>query len=132
MRQWIYALTVAMLVTACRQGSKAEPEQGSPASPPAIQEPTPQALPSPYARDVERICYCQERSGAQDRPEGERVIIVAQWLAANLESDEGRNFMVEVSRVPPAEKVIILDREALGAGLPGCPLARTWAQEASD
>jgi hypothetical protein len=129
MRQWTHAIALAMIVTACRPDSRVEPDQGSPATPPASQESAPQALPSPYARDVERICYCQERSGALDRPEAERVIVVAQWLGANLESKEGRTFLAEVSRVPPAEKVIILDREAHGLGLPGCPLARTWAAE---
>jgi hypothetical protein len=85
-------------------------------------------LTTPFARDVERICYCQEHSGALERPEGERTLIIAQWLGANLESDKGRDFLAEVARVAPAEKVTLLDREALSAGLPGCPLARTWAQ----
>lgn len=116
MRQWTHALVVAAMIAGCQQGSTSDPESTRPAAT------------TPYGRDVERICYCQEHSGALERPEAERTLIVARWLGANLESDQGRDFLAEVSRSSPADKVVLLDREALSAGLPGCPLARTWAQ----
>lgn len=80
-----------------------------------------------YGRDVDRICHSLQYSGAEERPEGERAIAVAQWLGVNIETDEGRSFMVRVSQATPADKVKILASESRRLGLAECPLIHAWS-----
>lgn len=128
MHRWSRAVALAVLLgsgwTACQRG---ETSQSS------AREETGQAAPEPpsprldsYAQDVDDICHSEQRSGALERDKGERILIVAQWLGKTLRTDEGRSFVANLSQASAAEKVAILDGEALRLGLAGCPLARTW------
>jgi hypothetical protein len=80
-----------------------------------------------YHREVDAICNAEVRSGASERPEGERSLVVAMWLGENVTTPEGRKLLAEIARLPPPDKVALLDREAAGAGLGACAMARTWS-----
>lgn len=98
-------------------------------SPPAREQrppPTPTAATSAYARDIRRICFSEQFSGALEQPESARPILVAQWLGANIESDRGRSFLATLARSKPSSKPGVLDKESKRTGLSECPLARTW------
>lgn len=133
MRPWSHLVASIVLLagswTGCKQRDPAEERAST-----TVEQGASTALPSAnmpelsrYGRDVERICYSEERSGALQRPEGERAMIVAQWLGDNIETDEGRSFMIKVAQASPAEKVAILEAEARTQGLTGCPLIQAWS-----
>jgi hypothetical protein len=81
---------------------------------------------SAYRGEVDAICNAEVRSGASERPEGERSLVVAMWLGDNVKTADGRRLLAEVARLAPPDKVVLLDREAAAAGLPDCAMARTW------
>lgn len=72
------------------------------------------------------ICNSEERSGALEYPEGQRAMVVAQWLGSNVETEEGRAFLVRLAKTPPADKAALLQQEAVRNHLPSCPLALSW------
>jgi hypothetical protein len=110
MRTWYSGLLLAWLgATGCQQGNP-------PASGPT----------SPYGQDLGRLCHSEERSGALDHPEAQRSMVVAQWLGNNIQTEEGRAFLVRLARTPPAEKAALLKAEAARSGLSDCPLAKSW------
>lgn len=79
-----------------------------------------------YKKDVERICDVEKLAGISDRPGENHQLITAMWLGENLETAEARDFLANLSPMPPAEKANALRSEAKRAGLPGCALAATW------
>jgi hypothetical protein len=103
----------------------------SPPAPPAAGEPAPSAVPddvpgaTAYARDVARICRVEELAGSD--PGTNPVLATAQYLAANLESQQGRDLSIKVNSIPTAERAALLDAAAAEVGLTtGCPTARRW------
>jgi len=86
---------------------------------------------SAFGRDMDRICNALTQSGASSEPEGSRMVIVAQWLGTNLESQEGRDFLARIQPLGPADKAAALEGEATRVALPGCPLARLWRDAAT-
>jgi hypothetical protein len=80
---------------------------------------------TPLGRDVHRICNAVELSGV-DREPTNRQLFIAQWLGANIESVDGRNFLVSLARVEGEAKVKVLEDQARRVGLSGCPLAAEW------
>lgn len=85
--------------------------------------------PTPYERDLDRICHAEEQSGAAEQHEGARALAVAQWLGANIETQQGRELLASMNApgVGPADKARILDEAAASAGIEHCPTARAWA-----
>lgn len=94
-------------------------QQGNPPAPAADSV-------SPYVQELTHICNSEERSGALEYPEGQRSMVVAQWLGDNVQTEQGRAFLVRLAKTPPAEKAAVLQQEAAQSGLPSCPLARSW------
>jgi len=85
---------------------------------------------TPYGRDIDSICHCQERSGALERPEP--LVFWAWWceLTRALYADEmGEAFRGEwLARAPFVMAVLaVLTGEARRVGLPACPLADVWS-----
>ena len=80
---------------------------------------------TPYANDVQKICNAIHLSGA-DQEKGGASVIVANWLAGNIETTEGHGFLVELAQLAPAPKADRLDLEAKKLGLPGCALSAMW------
>ena len=121
----------------CQSGATSDEQSAASAAPaaaaatagqhPGQPESRSESQQDPYARDVENLCFAEERSGALQRPEAERVMVVAMWLGQALKTAEGRTFLARVSQAGPAEKVVLLDSEAERLGMPECPLARAWS-----
>jgi len=82
---------------------------------------------TPYGRDIDSICHCQERSGALERPEGERPLIVAQGVSSAIQTDEARSFLARLSQSPPRHEAAVPPGAARRVGLPACPLADVWS-----
>src|SRR5688572_4295190 len=81
---------------------------------------------TPLGRDVHRICNSVELSGVDQQPDANRQLAVAQWLGANIESVDGRNFLVALARVEGEAKVKVLEEQARRVGLATCPLSAEW------
>ncbi len=79
-----------------------------------------------FARDVQRICDATARSGALEQEEAYRAVTVAQWLAQNIESQDGRDLLARVARLAPKGKVTELRAAAAKIGLPDCATAAAW------
>jgi hypothetical protein len=79
-----------------------------------------------YKKDVERICDVEKLAGIADHPGENHQLITAMWLGENLETAEARDFLANLSPMPPADKANALRAEAKRAGLSGCALAATW------
>lgn len=57
---------------------------------------------------------------------------IAQWLGANIESQEGRQFLAELGKASdPKAKAALLTATAKRHGLDECLLARTWEKHAA-
>jgi hypothetical protein len=109
-RTWCSGLLLAWLAaTGCQQGNP--PASGTASS---------------YGQDLEHICNSEARSGALDHPEGQRSLVVAQWLGSKIETEEGRAFLARLRQAPAEEKAALLREEAGRNGLSDCPLARSW------
>lgn len=80
-----------------------------------------------YARDVDRICNAEKKSGADELDEGARSMHVAQWLGANIETAAGRDLLGRLRPLKPQDKVELLEGQALEVGLEDCALARSWS-----
>ena len=77
-------------------------------------------------RDLDRICNVMKYSGAeQDGPEN-YAFLTAQWLGQNLESGEGRDFLVEIAQLAAGKKGAALEAKALQVGVTECPTVALW------
>ncbi len=84
------------------------------------------AVPAEYRRDIERVCDVVARSGSDQDPENSPILIMAEWLAANLETEAGHDFLVAFQQTPDGDKGAKLINEARRVGLAGCELATMW------
>ena len=110
----------------------APPAPSANAEPPIVPVPVPNGPPipgaTPYARDVARICRVEELVALDPETAGSSpALMTAQYLAANLETQQARDLMVKVTASPYAERAGLLDAAAAEVGLTtGCPTARRW------
>lgn len=81
---------------------------------------------SDYTKDVEALCDCMSRSGADKVDPDARALTIANWLAANLKTPDARTFLVQIQPLVGDAKADALEAEARRVGLPGCALAREW------
>jgi len=123
---------VLFLVAACQSGvsggappAKSESESASAAAAPAAAPPAADAK-SGYARDIDRICNADRYSGALAEDEGDRPLIVAQWLGSNLETSRAHEFLVKIQPLGGAAKADALEAEAKRMGVEGCSVAQLW------
>jgi hypothetical protein len=108
---------VLLACIGCQSGEVGAPAEG--------RRPT-GATTSEYAGDVERLCNAMTLSGADKLPQGERMMPLAQWVAANLKTPEGKAFMLKTNQMPKGEHAEALVAEAKRVGLEDCPLAAYW------
>jgi hypothetical protein len=115
---------------------RCEPSRSSSGSPPParatrlrlrlrLRRPRRPPAPTPYTRDLDRICNV-ETLVAVDSPGVNPALLTAQYLAANLETQEARDFLARWNGVAAGERATTLDAEAVRAGLTACPTARAW------
>lgn len=109
--RWAVVLVLLLSATACKK-DKREPA-GNP----------------PYAQDIERICFAEERSGALEQEPGRRSLVVAHWLGNALKTDESRVLLGRLARMPPRDKSAVLRAEASKLGIERCPMAAVWSAE---
>lgn len=79
-----------------------------------------------YRADIENLCDVIARSGAEQLAETERTLTTANWLAAHLQTQEARDYLVRIQPLVGDAKAAALEAEAKRAGLPHCALADTW------
>lgn len=77
-------------------------------------------------RDLDRICNAEEQSGALDLQPGERAMHVGIWLAKNIESQEARDLMAELTRLSGTERARRLQQELTTRGVPNCEILLVW------
>ncbi len=89
----------------------------SPAGPPPSKE---------YAADIEKLCDVVRLAGVEGDRTNDRLLLIANWLAANLTTAESRQFLVRIQPLGDEPKADALDAEARRVGLPGCNLSAEW------
>lgn len=104
------------LVAGCRDDHASAGDQAAPVSAEAR-----------YQAEVADICFAEERSGALEQAEGERLMTVAQWLGTRIQTQQGRDFLAAVARAGATEKATLLQAEATRVGLASCPLVQRWS-----
>jgi hypothetical protein len=81
---------------------------------------------SALGRDLDRICHVMAYSGADKEGPENHAYLTAQWLGQNLESSEGRAFLVDIAPKQPAAKAQLLQSQALAVGVADCPTVAMW------
>lgn len=77
-------------------------------------------------RDLDRICNVMKYSGAEQEGPENHAFVTAQWLGQNLESGEGRDFLVEIAQLGAGKKGSALEAKALQVGVTECPTVALW------
>ncbi|HEY4242051.1 MAG TPA: hypothetical protein VGM88_19660 [Kofleriaceae bacterium] len=106
------ALVVLALSIGCQRG-----EGGSSATAPAS---------ATYRDDIAKLCDVMARSGADKLPASDRMVLIAQWLGANLTTAEAHDFLVRIQPLQGEAHAKALESEASRVGLSGCALAALW------
>lgn len=83
-----------------------------------------------YRSDIASLCDVLIRSGADQMAGGDRTLTTAKWLAANLQTQEARDYLVGIQPLGGEPKAVALDAEARRAGLASCALADEWRRAA--
>ena len=118
-------------LVACNSG---EPRRNQSKSTALVPEPVAPVAPaadaagsaaSAYPGDIEKICDVVSRSNTTGMGD-ERMVLIANWLSANLETEEARDFLVKIQPLVGAAKADALDAEAKRVGLTLCALAAEW------
>jgi hypothetical protein len=139
------ATAAALAASGCQNKDRPEPSDPptgmtapapKPADPPAAApDPAPAAAPDPapaapaskeYAADIEKLCDVVRLAGVEGDRTDDRLLPIANWLAANLTTAESRQFLVRIQPMAGLEKADALDAEARRVGLAGCNLAAEW------
>jgi hypothetical protein len=84
------------------------------------------AVPEPYRADIESLCDVIARSGADQPGAGGRAYATAMWLAANLKTQEAKDYMIRIQPLTGEPKAAALEAEARRVGLSRCALADEW------
>ena len=102
----------ALLLAACQSGSSAPSNGGSAA----------------MRRDLEKSCNAKQLSGADQDATGQGTYMMAQWLNANVTSDEGHAFLVEFAKLGQDKDArrAKLEDAAKKNGIADCPLVAEW------
>ena len=114
MSKWFACLLVVCL--GCQKG-----EGEAPASGQSVRAAAPG---SDYAKDIEALCDVIARSNAPD--DDSRMLLIANWLAANLTTPESRHFLIKIQPLVGDQKAAALDAEAKRVGVAKCALADVW------
>jgi hypothetical protein len=92
---------------------------------------TPAQVPEQYRSDIASLCDVVARSGADRLEAGGRAFTTATWLAANLKTQESRDYMIRIQPLTGEPKAAALEAEARRVGLEGCALAHEWRAAAA-
>lgn len=94
----------------------------------AARTPAPAQAPASdlYRSDIESLCDVLVRSGAEQMAPNDRTLTTAQWLAANLKTEDARKYLVSIQPLVGEPKAAALESEAKRTGLTRCALAEEW------
>jgi hypothetical protein len=115
--RWILAAGTVLGLSACQSGTT-EKQDDKPASATAS-----------YRADISRLCNVMHLSGADELAPEERVYTTANWLGNNLETQQGRDFLVTFTQAQDKDKPQTLLAEAKRVGVTPCPLADHWQRQ---
>ncbi len=120
-------LSFAVIALAGCQRGEADESKPAPAPRPVVapQADVPRAeVTKDYAADIEKLCEVIRLSGAPE--DDAQTLTTANWLAANLTTQESRKFLVAIQPLVGAAKADALDAEAKRVGLASCSLSEIW------
>jgi hypothetical protein len=80
----------------------------------------------PYRADIENLCDVLARSGADKMASNERTLVIANWLAARIQTAEAHAYLVKIQPLNGQDKADALDAEAKRVGLSSCALSAEW------
>jgi len=80
----------------------------------------------PYRADLENLCDVLARSGADKLAANERSLVIANWLAARIQTQEAHDYLIKIQPLTGDTKAAALEAEATRVGLPRCALAAEW------
>jgi hypothetical protein len=108
----ILTLALALLGGACQSGT----DKPSGAASAALR------------RDLDKICNAKKLSGADQDTSGQGTMMMAQWLNANITSEEGHAFLVEFAKLGQDKDARRkkLEDAAKQNGIASCPLIDDW------
>jgi len=115
----LFVLCAALTLAACQQGEASQNAPSSKVGPVSN-------VSTDYAKDIENLCDSLKRSGADKEDAEARQLLIANWLAANLKTEDSRKFLVHIQPMVGDAKAQALEDEAKRLGLTGCPLAAEW------
>ena len=121
-----FAVLVALATLGgCQRGEADESKT------PSAQRPTataaaavPADVTKDYAADIGKLCDVIRLSGAPE--DDAQTLTTANWLAANLATQESRKFLISIQPLVGAAKADALDAEAKRVGLQSCALSELW------
>lgn len=86
---------------------------------------------SAYRADIENLCDVVVRSGADRMDASERALVIANWLAAHLQTPEAHDYLIKIQPLAGEAKAAALEAEASRVGLTRCALATEWRTPAT-
>jgi hypothetical protein len=90
----------------------------------AVAEPEPAK--TPLERDLDRICNAEEYSGALDLPTGDRALHTGIWLAKNIETQEIRDFVAELTKLEAVPRTDRLQAKLAEYKIAECEIVHAW------
>ena len=79
-----------------------------------------------YKKDIETLCESMTLSGASKEDPSAHQLLIANFLAANLHTEESRKYLVKIQPLNGEAKAKALDDEATRLGLTKCSLSAEW------
>lgn len=125
------SLAVIAALAGCQQGGasgSSASASGAAGSPGEAKPPRPVVAPADvtkdYAADIGKLCDVIRLSGAPE--DDAQTLTTANWLAANLTTQDSRKFLVSIQPLVGVAKADALDAEAKRVGLDSCALSALW------
>ncbi len=110
---------VSPILWGCQRGEADESKTAPTPRPSAAADVT-----KDYAADIGKLCDVVRLSGAPD--DDAQTLTTANWLAANLTTQDSRKFLVSIQPLVGVAKADALDAEAKRVGLDSCALSAMW------
>lgn len=132
MKQLARLLAGLGVVAGCQSGSSAPPAPE--ASRQNIAAPAPGAsrpdiappVSDAYRQDIARLCDVLVQADAGQLPPDQRMLAVASWLGAHLETQDAHAYLARIQPLTGEPKAAALEAEARRVGLASCALAAAW------
>ena len=101
--------------------TSATPDEANPSA-----DPVPSLPMTALESDLDRICNAEEMSGALELPTGDRALHTGIWLAENIETQEIRDFVAELTKLGPEARTTRLQTKLAEHAITDCEIVHTW------